>query len=346
MIAFCATPASHLDSGAIMRLFLMGQNPIGRARLYIMNDNGSQLRCLTERRPSASVSSPIWSPDSNQLLFRTLEGAQASYYLTTIDGSNLRRLRLPTRNSHYFSVHSWLADQRLLLELHDTATPQFTTPVAFYTMQLDGSELQYLASTEAFAGQTLNAGGKLLPKPHPDYSLYVANRDGSNQRPLTEHERVLKLSRGSTPVWSPNGEQVAFVVDADSTDWLYSVNADGTNLQRLSQIAFESPLIWSPNNRYLVFIAFSKRKYALYIADASRQQAQMLVPIEIDSAHGPRHAVMSWSADSQSVVYVHAPEDNPGQLVYRIDMQSRAQELLAGMNPEFELISDLVCGPS
>ena len=64
MIAFCATPTSHLDASSIMRLFLMGRNPIGRSRLYVMNDDGGQIRCLTEHRPAAWVSAPMWSPDA------------------------------------------------------------------------------------------------------------------------------------------------------------------------------------------------------------------------------------------------------------------------------------------
>ena len=185
----------------------------------------------------------------------------------------------------------------------------------------------------------------MLPKPQSEYSLYLAASDGSNQRPLIEDGRVLKMSHGSTPVWSVNGEQAAFVVDDHATEWLYVISAAGSNLHRLSPIAFESPIIWSPDNRYLAFIAIDTHTYALYLADTTAHHVQRLTAIEIGSAHEPRHAMMAWSADSRSIVYVHASEEASAPLIYRMYLHNHRQELLVNDEADFEMIYDLVCGP-
>lgn len=326
MIAFCATRVSDFEE-----------------RLFVMDDDGSHLHCLTDDRPSGSVQDPIWSPDATQLLFSAHEDYQKNYYLINTDGSNLRHLHLPKHNGHPFLIRSWLADQKLLLELIETHTPESTTPVAFYTMRVDGSELHYLASTESFSGQTLNARAKLIPKPKPDYSLYLTATDGASERPLTERGRVLRMSHGSTPTWSATGEQVAFVVNNDSDEQLYVVNADGSDLRRLSSIAFESPVIWSPDSRYLAYVVLEDNEYYLFIADVQAHYAQRLTTIEIGSAHGPRHALFSWTADSQAVVYVHAPEEEENQLIYRVHLHNEEEELLVDNELEFQMIFDLVC---
>ena len=58
--------------------------------------------------------------------------------------------------------------------------------------------------------------------------LFVANIDGSNRRRLTTHP-----DSDTTPTWSPDGKQIAFISDRTGRPQIYIMNADGTGLYRL-----------------------------------------------------------------------------------------------------------------
>jgi hemolysin type calcium-binding protein/WD40 repeat protein len=68
----------------------------------------------------------------------------------------------------------------------------------------------------------------------------TANPDGSNPRAV--------ISSGFDPVWSPNGQKLAFVTSGD----LYTANADGTNPILFESTASEPS--WSNDNATLAFL--------------------------------------------------------------------------------------------
>jgi TolB protein len=71
--------------------------------------------------------------------------------------------------------------------------------------------------------------------------LYVANRDGSNVRRLTNHP-----ASDITPTWSPSGTQIAFTSDRTGTPQIYIVGADGLGLQKLTSEGYADRPTWSP----------------------------------------------------------------------------------------------------
>jgi TolB protein len=71
--------------------------------------------------------------------------------------------------------------------------------------------------------------------------IYIANRDGSNERRVTNHPMA-----DSTPTWAPNGNQLAFVSDRTGSPQIYIVNVDGTELRRISTESYCDRPTWSP----------------------------------------------------------------------------------------------------
>jgi TolB protein len=74
--------------------------------------------------------------------------------------------------------------------------------------------------------------------------IYVANRDGSGVRRLTNHP-----AGDTSPTWSPSSAQIAFVSDRTGTNQpqLYVMNADGSALRRLSvPESYVDKPTWSP----------------------------------------------------------------------------------------------------
>jgi Tol biopolymer transport system component len=85
--------------------------------------------------------------------------------------------------------------------------------------------------------------------------IYVANADGSGLTNLIRHAGPYGY-----PTWSPDGSRIAFTAGVrdspvDWTESLYVMNADGSNLRRLTDPAMlvYSPPSWSPDGMRIVF---------------------------------------------------------------------------------------------
>jgi TolB protein len=72
--------------------------------------------------------------------------------------------------------------------------------------------------------------------------IYVANRDGSGVRRITNHPNL-----DVTPTWSPTGNQLAFTSDRAGSPQVYIVNLDGTGLSRISTEGYCDRATWSPD---------------------------------------------------------------------------------------------------
>ncbi len=93
-----------------------------------------------------------------------------------------------------------------------------------------------------------------------NFELYTIQRDGSNLKRLTAN-----FAMDDHPAWSPDGKRIAFVSTRQPADkigqaWnrIYVVNADGSEVQRLSgkEAADYSPA-WSPRGNLIAFASGS-----------------------------------------------------------------------------------------
>ena len=82
-----------------------------------------------------------------------------------------------------------------------------------------------------------------------------------------------KEARGR-PAWSPDGTKIAFASDRDGTFFIYVMNADGSNIERLSTgTAVEHDPTWSPDGRFIAFTRASTPQAIAIVDVATHEEA-------------------------------------------------------------------------
>ncbi|MFA6167414.1 MAG: hypothetical protein WC700_12425 [Gemmatimonadaceae bacterium] len=86
--------------------------------------------------------------------------------------------------------------------------------------------------------------------------IYIVDADGSNPRNISNRANVLEYS----PAWSPDGQRIVFqsnrhdlTPNACCETSLYVMNADGSNVQRLTTNTDDAYPRWSPDGKTITF---------------------------------------------------------------------------------------------
>jgi Tol biopolymer transport system component len=105
--------------------------------------------------------------------------------------------------------------------------------------------------------------------------------DGTDQRRLTRH-----IAHDGFPSWSPDSKKIAFMSDRESNPEIYvtlaphasaGVNADGSNLQRLTDNAGDdTDPDWSPDGTRIVFVSNRDGNDELYLMSADGRDPRRL----------------------------------------------------------------------
>ena len=149
-------------------------------------------------------------------------------------------------------------------------------------------------------------------------SIYVMNDDGSHVRRLTD----TPLRVGS-PRWSPDGRQIAFMMDLHTTQpnkWqqydVFVMNADGTQQRNLTQHPKQDGFpCWSPDGKYLVFERAEHTTLEIFVIEFATRKIWQLT--DLGSASSP-----SWSPDGKEIAYEFA-RAGEGTHIYIMDADGR-----------------------
>ena len=116
------------------------------------------------------------------------------------------------------------------------------------------------------------------------------------------------------PSWSPDGSRVAFSSYRDDNWELYLVNADGTNLVRLTDHPENdfSPT-WSPDGRQLLFASRRYTDADLFVLDVDTGETTQLTTSEWNEFDP------AWSPDGRWIAYVIQHGDQGDVYVMRAD---------------------------
>jgi Tol biopolymer transport system component len=248
--------------------------------IYLVNADGNNLTKLVDITPTDGDGDwhdfPVWSPDSQQILF-------ASYYLSP-------HLNLTTPADGGLTG---LTNAPIFPEMGHTWSPD-GQHIAFTSGHDDESEIYVINATDTnLTKLTNNTVKDWGPVWSPDgqsiafiseqqdelAEIYLTHADGSNQRRLTESSGRYT----GNPVWSPDSHHIAYTSQHLNDDewiyWIHIINAAGTGQQQL--VKGTEPA-WSPDGQYIVFVDVDLK---ISVMDAGGVQAIKLpIPLPYTAA--------------------------------------------------------------
>jgi Tol biopolymer transport system component len=192
--------------------------------ICLIGTDGSSSKQLT--RPPAWDAGPVWSPDSQELVF--VSNAEGISDLYLVDIATFEPTRLTTDKARHSSP-DWSPDGRLIAYQADTAGAW-----DIWAVSPDGGEPINL---------TQNPAADQSPKWSPDgkWIAFRSERDGNSEIYVMtadgQQPRNVSQSPDGTEnvfAWSPDSQQLIFVSDAEGNLDIFKVNVDGSGKVNLT----------------------------------------------------------------------------------------------------------------
>lgn len=260
-------------------------------QIYIMNADGSDVRCFTDYAPGVIYGYPALSPDASRIAFTRDEGGDHALYLAGIDGSNPQRL---SASRVALAEPAWSPDGSKIAYLRGYDM----TAGGVANLTVCGAEIYVV---DIFSRKEVNltqGAGGVDPSWSPDgtriafssardgnYEIYTMTSWGDEIKRLTETEWA-----EAEPSWSPDGTRIAYTshlkqirydcgfmstgrpaegIDADRTG-VYVMATDGTNHVGLVATSGGLEATWSPDGKHLALVVNVKGDRQIYLTDAGR----------------------------------------------------------------------------
>ena len=279
----------------------------GYDAIYVMNDDGSDQRRLTDRitheeHGNCQLIAPVWSPDGSTIAFGAHcllteygDPRQARYWIHAVSSSGgPARELIPNGFGPVYS-----ADGRYLAFTHQIS-PYAPASVALATASGERQTVFEFGRASAWSP----TGHRLA---------FVTGRGGvavvDAARPGKKWMLGSRLSL--SPSWSPRGNVLAYFLGG-SRPGIYVAHPPSRHVSRLVDLGEEASIDWAPNGRWLVLQGGA----ATYVV---RNDGRFLQALTDPS--GP----LSWSPDSSRFAWVAS-----GWLVVS---KPRGDSVLADGNP-------------
>ena len=237
--------------------------------IYIMNADGTEPKKIRD-----NAHYPAWSPDGSEIAFWTDDN-----YLHTINTDGSNDVSLDFRNDTQGRL-SW-ATFGLIAATHRRCcySPEEVRVSFVITFAKD----RIFDMTERGLVQpSLSQDNRSLVFINGNDSnrIYLSNADGSNVQLLTTG------LNNAHPLWSPDSKRIAFQSNREGNSEIYVIDADGTNLKRLTNnnVDDEYPT-WSPDGNFIAFHSKRENRLGIYVMRADGTDEHRISDDSINAAN-------------------------------------------------------------
>ena len=214
------------------------------------------------------------------------------------------------------------ANQHAITKLGETSLSPRISPdnsrVAFSVLGTRGWSIKMYS---LLLGHEVNypsaLGGDISPawSPSGQQLAFASSRTGGYQIWISDingniSHKITSFSGGnSSPTWNPKtGAQIAWISGRTGLPQLYTMDADGSGVQRMTDGGYASSPSWSPNGQFITFAW--DRKYGpgapggqdIYVMEIATKKWIQL------THDGGRCDFPSWSPDGRHIVYANSPD--------------------------------------
>jgi Tol biopolymer transport system component len=154
----------------------------------------------------------------------------------------------------------------------------------------------------------INCQGNFTPPPTTDSKLVFVDILNSNIEIFVKNlttEEVVQVTTNSfddhSPVWSPDGNKIAFISDRAGNPNLFVMDSTGNQVEQLTDAtapeSFVSHPQWSPNGQTLGFILHNKGQVTLNTVDVTNYITATVVSSEY------RPSEFDWFSNGQKILF-------------------------------------------
>ncbi|MEP6925311.1 MAG: protein kinase [Pyrinomonadaceae bacterium] len=255
---------------------------------------------------------PVWSPDGRFLYFASDRSGNMAFWRVSIDettGQVLSEQPEAVLTPAKFSRHlAFSHDGKRMIYVQTNI--QANLQAAEFdpdTEKIVGEPVWITSGDREFGTAELSPDGKqfairLIRRTQED--LVLLNRDGSNQRDLTNDVAFDRYVR-----WSPDGKQIAFASDRSGNYEVWTIEPDGSNLR---QITFDhqpgaSFPVWSPDGKQLIYDNGDGKSFVVDLTREWSEQTRQVLP---QPSEKTVFRIWNWSPDGKKLAGYFEGEEN------------------------------------